>query len=447
MISSLDGPIYESPQYLLQQLIRFNTTNPPGNERDCIYFIRDLLLESGISDTIIIAQEEHRPNLIARLKGCGDAPPFLMYGHVDVVGVEKQAWSRDPFGGEIIDGYVWGRGSLDMKGGVAMMLAAFLRAHAEKTALQGDMILAIVSDEEAGGDLGASYLVKHHSYLFAGVNYAIGEFGGFSFQVSGQKFYPIMVAEKQICFLRATVRGGGGHGSLGQNEGSMAQLAYMLGALNKVKLPIHVTPAASYMIQSMASALPLLPRLLLKGLLRPRLSNLMLRIMGDKGKLFQPLLRNTISATIVHGGEKINVHPSEIIVEMDGRMLPGFTPEQFIAELYDHAIKHQITLEVIRHDPCPESPEMELFELLSDVLKKADEAAVPIPMLLPGGTDARHFSTLGIQTYGFLPMTLPEDMNFSELIHAADERVPVVAIRFGAKAIHEVMARYGNSRL
>jgi len=441
---SHDSRIYESPEIILQQLIRFNTTNPPGNEAACVQFIQELLHQAGI-ETTIVAEVEDRPNLIARLKGCGEAPPLLMYGHVDVVGIEKQVWSHDPFGGEIHDGYVWGRGSLDMKGGVAMMLAAFLRAHAQRTELQGDIILAIMSDEEAGGDRGASYLADHHAHLFEGVRYAIGEFGGFSLQVSNRKFYPIMVAEKQICWLRATLRSEGGHGSLGHSEGCMAQLGDLLQALNEVKLPVHATPAATYMIESMAAALPMVQRLLLRGLLRPRMSNSILKLMGDKGRLFQPLLRNTVSATIVRGGEKINVHPSEIIVELDGRLLPGFTPAQLIEELHEQSVHRNVMFELIRHDACPTSPDMGMFGLLSDVLREADPDAVPVPMLLPGGTDARHFARLGIQTYGFLPMPLPEDMKFSELIHAADERVPVEAIQFGARAIYQVIEKYGQS--
>ncbi|GKU77865.1 M20/M25/M40 family metallo-hydrolase [Paenibacillus sp. L3-i20] len=445
-MSTLNNPnlIYESPATILQHLIRFNTTNPPGDEADCIAYIEELLHQAGI-ETTIVAKENDRPNLIARIKGSGAAPPLLLYGHVDVVGVDKQVWSHDPFGGEIHDGYIWGRGSLDMKGGIAMMVSAFLRAHGERTHLQGDIILAIVSDEEAGGDLGASFLVDNYAKYFEGVEYAIGEFGGFSFQVSGRSFYPIMVAEKQVCWLRATLRSEGGHGSLGQQNGCMAQLGKLLQSLNSAKLPIHATPAATYMIESMAAALPAIAGMVLRGLLHPSRTDLILKLLGDKGKLFQPLLRNTVSATVVRGGEKINVHPSEIIVELDGRLLPGFTSEQFIAELRKHIIQDDVELEVIRYEPIPAKPNMGMFKLLSDVLTEADGAAIPVPMLLPGGTDARHFARLGIQTYGFLPMRLPEDINFSALIHAADERVPVTAIDFGAQAIFRVLERYGKA--
>jgi len=433
-----------SPVEILQKLIRYNTTNPPGEEAACIMYIRELLEDAGIP-TRIEALDPERPNLLARLKGSGEAPPLLLYGHVDVVGVDKQVWSRDPFGGEIHDDFVWGRGALDMKGGVAMLVSAFLRAHVRKLPLRGDIILAIVSDEEAGGEFGASYLVREHANYFKDVRYAIGEFGGFSFHALGKTFYPVMVAEKQLCWLKATIRGEGGHGSLGKSgTDCMAQLGRMLQSLSRNKLPIRPHPAARYMIEGMAGELPALPGMLLKGLLRPRLSHIILKLLGEKGSTFEPLLRNTVSATVVRGGEKINVHPSEITVELDGRTLPGVTPEQFMEELYKHAIDRSIRLEVLRHNPCAASPDMGMFGLLSDVLKEADKEAVPVPMLLPGGTDGRLFAGLGIQTYGFLPMPLPGELQFTKLIHAADERIPVEAVGFGTDAIYRVLERYGE---
>jgi len=431
-----------SPVEILQALIRFNTTNPPGEEAACIMYIRQLLQDVGM-ETQIASLDPARPNLLARIKGSGEAPPLLLYGHVDVVGVDKQAWSRDPFGGDIEDGFVWGRGALDMKGGVAMLVSAFLRAHVRKLPLRGDLILAIVSDEEAGGEFGASFLVEQYADYFAGVKYALGEFGGFAFHALGRTFYPIMVAEKQLCWLKATIRGDGGHGSMGKpGADCMGQLGNMLQSLSRNMLPIHVTPAARLMIEGMAAALPLLPALLLRGLLRPRLSGLLLKLLGEKGETFAPLLRNTVSATVVHGGEKINVHPSEVTVELDGRTLPGVTPQEFIDELHRYAIDDSVGLEVLRYDPCAAAPDMGLFGLLSDVLKEEDKEAVPVPMLLPGGTDGRLFAKLGIQTYGYLPMPLPKDMQFTKLIHAADECIPVEAIGFGTDAIYRVLERY-----
>jgi acetylornithine deacetylase/succinyl-diaminopimelate desuccinylase-like protein len=203
----------QNPIALLQRLVRFDTTNPPGDESACITYIREILHGAGIA-TQILAQSPDRPNLLARLPGQGNAPLVLLYGHVDVVKAENQSWEYPPFEGLLADGFLWGRGTLDMKGGVAMMLSALLRARAESAPLPGDVILAILSDEEAGGDAGARFLVENHPDQFQDVQYAIGEFGGFSLQLGGRKFYPIQVAEKQICWMKATVRGPGGHGSM-----------------------------------------------------------------------------------------------------------------------------------------------------------------------------------------------------------------------------------------
>ncbi|MGZ3639915.1 MAG: M20 family metallopeptidase, partial [Ktedonobacterales bacterium] len=160
MLAETDAlTIYQRPGELLKQLVRFDTTNPPGNEAACIGYISDLLRAAGIESTLL-ALDPARPNLIARLRGRGDAPPLLLYGHVDVVTTEHQDWTYPPFAAVEADGFIWGRGTLDMKGGVAMMVAAFLRAHAEGLSLPGDVILAVVSDEEASGAMGARYLVE-----------------------------------------------------------------------------------------------------------------------------------------------------------------------------------------------------------------------------------------------------------------------------------------------
>ena len=438
---SPDLSIYKRPVEILQRLIRFDTTNPPGDETECIAYIRGLLTDAGI-DSTVLSKSPDRPNLIARLEGAGKAPPILLYGHVDVVTTENQKWERPPFEGELIDGFVWGRGSLDMKGGVAMMLSAFLRAKAEGLQPPGDIVLAIVSDEEAGGDFGAKFLAEEHADLFKDVRYAIGEFGGFSLHVGGKRFYPIMIAEKQICWMKATVRGQGGHGSMPVHGGAMAKLSQLLKALDENSLPIHITPPARMMVEAMGSAMGGAPGWIVRQLANSSLANRMLGLLGERGKIFAPLLRNTASPTILHGSNKVNVIPSEVSVELDGRLLPGFKPNDMLNELRP-IVGNDVEIEVIRHDPGPAEPNMELFDTLAGILRESDPDGIPIPLLLSGVTDARFFSRLGIQTYGYLPMTLPEDFGFSNIIHAANERVPADAIEFGAQAIYKALQRFG----
>lgn len=434
--------LYQHPAALLQDLIRFDTTNPPGNEAACVAYINDLLTSAGFR-SVLLAKDPERPNLVTRLEGRGSAAPLLLYGHVDVVTTANQRWMHPPFEAKVVDGYVWGRGALDMKGGVAMMLAAFLRAKAEGLVPAGDVVLAILSDEEAGGDYGAGYLVENHPEQFEGVRYALGEFGGASMYVAQRTFYPIQIAEKQMCWMKATVRGPGGHGSRPMRGGAMARLAEFLRHLDRSRLPVHITPSARRMIETMAATLPFPMGFVLRQLLHPLLTDVVLKLLGEKGYLFEPLLRNTINATIVRGGEKVNVIPSEIDVEMDGRLLPGFGPEDMVSELR-RVVGDEVELEVCRYDPTDAELDMGLFDTLADVLREADPDGVPLPLLLPAVTDGRFFSRLGIQTYGFTPMKLPPDFSFFETIHGADERIPVEAVEFGANAIHRALQRYGG---
>ncbi|MFZ5568779.1 MAG: M20/M25/M40 family metallo-hydrolase [Thermodesulfobacteriota bacterium] len=431
---------YPHPMELLRQLIRFDTTNPPGNEKESILFLERMLSRTGF-DTTLLAREPERPNLIARLKGEGRAAPLLMYGHLDVVTTSGQQWRFPPFEGVCADECVWGRGALDMKGGIVMMVGALLRLIRQRQRAAGDIVLALVSDEEAGGNQGARFLVERHPEHFAGIRFAVGEFGGCSLPVETKRLYPIMVAEKQICWMRAVIRGPAGHGSLPMRGGAVARLGRMLRQLDKARLPVHIIPLVRDMVGVMAGMLPPLKRLLMKLLLRPALTDLVLELLGDKGRSFDPLLHNTVNATVLRGGETINVIPSEISVRLDGRLLPGFRPEDMLAELKKR-LGNDVALELERYDACPDRPDMTLFPLLAGILEEMDPLAVPAPMLLPGTTDGRHFSKLGIQTYGFLPMKLPKDFPFFSLIHAADERIPVSALEFGMEAVHRLLVRY-----
>ena len=336
---------------LLRDLLRFDTTNPPGNEGECIAYVQRLLEEAG-AETRIVAKDDARPNLIARVRGAGEAPPLLLYGHVDVVTTSGQEWTHPPFAGELVDGWVWGRGALDMKGGVAMMLDAFMRAARGEIRPRGDLVLAVLSDEENGGDFGARFLAQEHADLFEGVKHSLGEFGGASQMVGGRRFYPIQVAEKQMCWMRGVVRGPGGHGALGVRGSAMGKLGRILARLDSGRLPVHVTPVARAWIEGMAEALPKPQSLVLRSLLDPRLAELTLRAPLAELRPLDRALRNTVSATIVHGGEKINVIPSTIELQLDGRLLPGFGPDDIIREIHT-LVGSELELEVIRHDPYP----------------------------------------------------------------------------------------------
>jgi acetylornithine deacetylase/succinyl-diaminopimelate desuccinylase-like protein len=438
-----ESAIHRRPAELLRNLIRFDTTNPPGNERECISYVGGLLKGAGI-ETTIRAREPDRPNLVARLAGAGNAPPLLLYGHVDVVTTEKQQWTHPPFEAKLVDGWIWGRGALDMKGGVAMMLSAFLRARDENIELPGDVIFCALADEEGFGGYGARFMVEEHAELFDGVRYAIGEFGGFRNDQGSRRFYPIQVTEKQVCSLKLRLRGQGGHGAMPVHDGAMARLAQVLERLDRKRLPVHVTPATRAMVRGIADHSVLPTRLVLRLLLNPRLTNVILGRLGDQGARLDPLLHNTVSPTMLRASDKVNVIPGEVAVTCDGRLLPGFEPDDLVAEV-KAIVGDEVEIEVVYYDPGPPTTDMGFFDALGGVLRELDPEALPIPLLMAGVTDARFFARLGIQTYGFIPLNLPPDFDFWSTVHAADERVPAEAIEFGSEAIYRALQRFGRN--
>ena len=424
---------------LARDLIQLDTTNPPGEEHLAVELIERLLTHANIEHARY-ESEPGRPNLVARVKGRGEAPPLLLQGHVDVVTTVNQDWRHRPFGGDIIDGYLWGRGALDMKSGVAMMVSAALRAAARGGA-PGDVVLAVLADEEAGGVCGARWLVDTHPELFAGVKHAIGESGGVVQHLGGRRFYPIMVSEKRGCQILATLRGPGGHGSIPAHDGAMAKLGGMLIKLNSSRLPVHITAPVQLQLEAMRDALDEPLTSAVASLLDPARTNNALAAMGPLGPYLDAALHNTVNATIVSGGLKVNVIPSDVRVQLDGRLLPGFGPEDMVRELRA-VVGDDPELEVVLVGPAQPNIDLSQFDLFASVLKEADPGGVPIPYLLAGATDGRHFAKLGIRTYGFLPLNNPVDFLASSTIHAADERVPVSALEFGAECVYDAVMRY-----
>jgi len=424
---------------LARDLIRLDTTNPPGEEHLAVELIEQLLRDAHI-EFARYESEPGRPNLVARVKGRGEAPPLLLQGHVDVVTTVNQDWRHRPFGGDIIDGYLWGRGALDMKSGVAMMVAATTRAHS-RGGPPGDLVLAVLADEEAGGIAGAKWLVDAHPELLTGIRHAIGESGGVALHIGGRRFYPIMVSEKRGCQMVVTLRGPGGHGSIPAHGGAMAKLGELLTRLDNGRLPVHLTTPVKQQLERMRDALdePLKGRF--AALLDPARTDAALAELGPMNRGLDAALHNTVNATIVSGGLKVNVIPSEVRVQLDGRLLPGFGPEDMVRELRA-LVGPEPEIEVTLVGPAQPEVDLSQFELFASVLQEADPGCVPVPSLVTGGTDARHFARLGIRTYGFLPLNVPPDFNSSVTIHAADERVPVRSLEFGAECVYEAVMRY-----
>jgi acetylornithine deacetylase/succinyl-diaminopimelate desuccinylase-like protein len=427
-----------SPLEVLQTLVRFDTTNPPGNETACINYLDGIFKQAGFTTTIL-GRTAERTNLITRLPGRGEASPVIWQAHVDVVTTAEQTWRHPPFAADIVDGTLWGRGTLDDKGAAAMMTAALLRAKAQGIVPPGDIIFTALADEEAGAEYGAKFLVEQHPEQFADAHFAIGEGGGVSMKMSGKTFYAIMLAEKQICSVRLTMNGRAGHGSVPLRGQAMAKLARVLHTLDRKRLPVHITPTSRQMLTGISDALPFPQNLVLRQLLNPALTNRVLDLLGDKGEQLGAGLHNTASPTIVRGGEKINVIPGEITLDLDGRLLPGFSPDDMVRELRA-LLGDGIDIAVTNYEPGPQPADMERFAVLADIVREADPAGIPIPFLVFGVTDARHFAKLGIQSYGFIPMQIPDEL--IKTIHAADERIPVASIEWGTQVLLETLKRF-----
>ncbi|MEN8241446.1 MAG: M20/M25/M40 family metallo-hydrolase [Chloroflexota bacterium] len=440
-MSAPDISIYQRPVELLQNLIRFDTTNPPGNEGECIAYIASLLRGVGLEPEIV-SKEPDRPNLICRMKGRGEAPALMLYGHVDVVTAAGREWSHDPFSGDLADGYVWGRGAVDMKGGVAMFLSAFMRMQVEGIKPAGDIVFVALADEESFGVYGAEYLVENHQDALSDVKYALGEFGGFSMSLAGKRFYPIQVAEKQVCTLQLMIRGEGGHGASIVPGNAMEELGKVLDRVSTKRLPVHITPPVREMFTRISESLKFPLRQAVRLLLIPSLTDKVLDLLGADGLLFAPLLHNSVNPTIARGGEKSNVVPSEVSLTLDGRLLPGFTPDDMIAEVGEllEGLDVEITVRLFEEGP-PEA-DMGLFPFLSEMLTAFDPEGIPIPYLLMAVTDARHLAKIGIQSYGFTPMLLEQDISIFSSVHGVDERVPIAAVEFGAKVVFQTLQQY-----
>lgn len=429
----------------LVRLLQLDTSNPPGNELPAILAIRDILLRNGLPEEAITVVESapSRANLVARLRGDGSARPLLLSGHVDVVPVERERWSRDPFGGEVADGCIWGRGALDMKGFLAMYLEAFLLAWRQGLPLKRDLILAAVADEEAGFDHGSRYLVDRCRDLID-AEFAFNEAGAMTVHMGSVRLYPIQVAEKGVCWLRMAAHGQAGHGSMPRADNAVLHLAEALGRLRRAgHLPVHITPTFKSMVGALAGQLRF-PGRALVGLLGHRLgAELALKALPESARPFLvPMLTNSVTPTMLSAGNKENVIPATASATLDCRLLPGQTPDGAMREIL--AITgRRVTLEAIHTTAGAEfSTDTPLYRLLVRATRQMDPGGVIVPLLSPGASDASEYQRAGIKVYGFTPMVLPKDLPIFELGHGHDERLPISAIETGLPVLYEVIREF-----
>ncbi|MFI9529155.1 M20/M25/M40 family metallo-hydrolase [Micromonospora rosaria] len=436
------GRAVRSPAAIAQHLVRFVTTNPPGAEAECVGWVRDLLADAGLETRLL--GDPARPNLVARLPGRGLEPPLLLHAHVDVVPVTGQPWTRPPFDGEIVDGELWGRGAVDMKGHLAMMLAAVLRMSDAGERPRGDVILAVVSDEETGSDAGARLLVRDHPYLFTGVRYAVGEDGGAELGLGDHaRLHPVVVAEKRTCWVRVTFRGPGGHASRVAGPGSaVGQLTRFLAAISGGGLGVEMTPVAHRMLTDLAAALP--PEVGARVAAfhaDPTDPGTLDGLPGPTARYLRSVVQHTVSATVLRGGTGTNVHPAEITVEVDGRVLPGEYPTSWFLDQLRARTGPDADLDLFVEGEISPAPRFdEGYDRLVAALRAHDPAGTPVPVLTTASTDARLFSQLGIQCFGWFPLPAGAPVGYRDRLHQADERISLAALDFGADCFHTLLS-------
>jgi len=421
---------------LLQELIRIDTTNPPGNERAAALHIQKLLEADGI-ETRVLDLGPGRANLYARIRGDGSRRPLILLSHTDVVMAEPGRWSVPPFSGEILDGFVYGRGASDMKGTAAVHVTLMRLSKRLNIPLKRDLILLAVADEEAGG-AGARSIIENHLDLIRDAEFLLNE-GDVAYVKNGKlQQYGVDVMEKAALWLRIIAKGPAGHGSIPLPDSSVNRLLKALGHLRAWDTPINVPPAVAqgYRILAERQSDPVLKLAYLdleKSLRNPELRN---KLLADN--TLNASVRNTLTITGLHGSDKVNVVPGTAWAQVDARLLPGETPAGFIAKLRTVLADPTLEIEVLESStPTGSNVETALMRAIRAVAARRDPSVPVIPTMLTSSTDSAKFRSVGITAYGFEPFKM--DDGELDRSHGDDERLSVDNVGFGLQFLYEVL--------
>ncbi|MFY1692381.1 M20/M25/M40 family metallo-hydrolase [Plantactinospora sp. WMMB782] len=417
---------------LCRDLLRIDSSNTGDpettvGERRAAEYVAEKLAEVGV-ESQLRESAPGRTSLVARIPGTDPGRgALLMHGHLDVVPADASEWSVHPFSGEVADGYLWGRGAIDMKDFDAMVLAVLRDWQRTGVRPPRDLVLAFTADEEAGGEYGAHFLVERHPELLEGCTEAIGEVGGFSYTVSPDlRLYLIETAEKGLEWLRLHARGRPGHGSMVHDDNAVTALAEAVARVGRHRFPIVVTPTVRAFLEQVSEALGIE--------LDPDDPELAIAKLGPIANLIGATVRNTANPTRLAAGYKDNVIPSRASATVDCRSLPG--QSELLMEQLREVIGPDIEIEHVQRQPALETSfDGDLVDAMAAALRAEDPGARPVPYMLSGGTDAKAFAKLGIRCFGFAPLRLPADLNFSALFHGIDERVPVDGLQFGVRVL------------
>lgn len=433
------GPTAESEVVdLCRDLLRIDSSNygdgsGPG-ERAAAEYVMASLTEVGL-DPEYFESAPGRGNVVVRLPGVDDARPALvLHGHTDVVPADAAEWSVDPFGGEETDGLLWGRGAVDMKDMDAMMLAVVRRMAREGRRPARPVVLAFFADEEAGGVYGARWAVDHRPELFEGATEAISEVGGFSVDLGGTRAYLVQTAEKGLGWLRLVATGRPGHGSVAHPDNAVVRLAAAVARIGAHPWPQHLSPTVRQLLEGVSdlTGLPFEPQ-------DPDAVNRLVAALGGARRFVDATLRDTANPTQLAAGYKANVVPGRAEAVLDTRFLPG--REQTVRDTLAELAGPDMTIETIHADVALEAPfEGTLVDAMVGALHEEDPDAVVLPYMLSGGTDNKSLSRLGITGYGFAPLRLPADLDFTAMFHGVDERVPTDSLRFGTRVLDRLLA-------
>lgn len=419
---------------LLSEYIKFNTTNPPGDERDAAYFLSEVLKKNGLMPEVFISNGK-RANLICRLKGAEDKKPLILLNHIDVVGAEEKDWSVPPFGGIIKDGYVWGRGAIDCKGLGIMELFAMILMKRNNVIPKRDIIFVAVADEEQGGEFGAKWVVNN-LWDKLRAEYVLNEGGvGISGMFGTDLMLPCF-GEKGPLWLKLKARGEAGHGSIPIAENANNKLIRALERIVNYETPIILLPEIKNFLRNIISSKGVFASLLAPFLINSFILNLF-RSKLKSAKKINAVLRNTISITNLKAGYKENVIPSESEAILDCRLLPGQSMENFVDELKKVINDKDIEIEILQqHAPSYSSPETPMLEKLKEIVLKNNPKVLFNPYIAPGFTDSRFFREKGAIAYGLMPCLFTQEE--IDTIHGKDERISLKCLEEGVKNIFEL---------
>ncbi|MDR0959094.1 MAG: M20/M25/M40 family metallo-hydrolase [Propionibacteriaceae bacterium] len=418
---------------IARDLIRIDTSNygPGGDgpgERVAAEYVAGLLDEVGIASTTV-ESESRRANVIApwEPEGCDKSlPPLLIHGHLDVVPAQASDWSVDPFSGEIRDGAVWGRGAVDMKDFDAMLLAVVRQRVRENRPPRRPIRLVFTADEESGGRQGAVWLVRNHPDLVADCTEAVGEVGGFSLTVGDQRLYLIQTAEKGLAWLRLIADGMAGHGSMRNADNAVTELAEAVAMLGRYEWPYQIHEAQQGFLDAVGEMLGVK---IGPGSVEETLARL-----GSISRMVGATMSHTVNPSMLEAGYKVNVIPGQATAGADGRFIPG-RRDEFIAQV-EEIVGPKVRVEITHEQTGVEAPfGTDLVEAMRRSLAAEDPGARIAPYLLSAGTDAKAWSELGMNCYGFVPLRLPADLDFVGMFHGVDERVPVDSLEFGCRVL------------